>query len=109
MNRLHEENMRLRRRSAGIGIAIALVALTTWLSLGAFFWKTRASLERAQDAYERGDFATAEEIIAKVLRQNNTIDASILAVKLAFPSWNSWRYAAPSIHRALYLGLRKLD
>jgi tetratricopeptide (TPR) repeat protein len=84
MSRIQAEKTRLRRRFAALGITFAAVSLITWFAVGGLFWNHRPTLERAQQAYEKGDYEAANKIVTRVLRWNKSVDASLLAVKLAF-------------------------
>lgn len=77
------EKTRLRRRLAGGGAIFAVFAIVIWFAVFRTLWTTRPTLERAREAFEQGDYESANQIMAKVVRRDDSTEASLLGARLA--------------------------
>lgn len=74
-------NTKSRRRVAWSFFAI-LLTVTTLIG-GGIYWMTRPTLANAQLAFDNGDFETANGIVDRLLRYDDSNEAIILGAKLA--------------------------
>ena len=73
---------RSTQRLTAIAFFAALLLLGSSVPV-AVFWLTRPTLADAEDAFNRGEFETASQMIAGVLRRDDSGDAILLAVQVA--------------------------